>query len=60
MDRQVALRLDIIIVLVSLILGGVVTTPFFIGAESFIILSTILVGGVVAVFALGVARGGLV
>ena len=40
------------------LLGGVVTTAFFIGAGFWTVLYTALVGGVVAVFALVAARGG--
>ncbi|WP_255195110.1 hypothetical protein [Halorarius litoreus] len=58
MDRALALRLDTLIVIVSLLIGGVVTTAFFTGAGFFALLYTGIVGGFIAVFALGVARGG--
>jgi hypothetical protein len=43
---------------VSVLLGGVVTTAFVTGAGVWALLYTAVVGGFVAVFALGVARGG--
>ncbi|WP_336359710.1 hypothetical protein [Haladaptatus sp. ZSTT2] len=58
MDIALALRLDVLIVLVSLLIGGVVTTAFFVGAGFYALLYTAVVGGLIALIALGVARGG--
>lgn len=58
MDDALALRLDVLIVLVSLLLGGVVTTAFFTGAGVWGLTYTGGLGLFITVFALGVARGG--